>query len=137
MANSSSAKKRIRSSARRHDRNRRVRSAVRTAVARVRQAETDESQEALRRAVSALDKAAQHGVLHPRNASRRKSRLMRQSVVTTASEAAAPRRRAAAQGTKAKAVSRTRKAAPAKGRAATKTERTASTQRRTAGRKDS
>ena len=32
--------------------------------------------EEVRRAISALDKAAEKGVLHPNNASRRKSRLM-------------------------------------------------------------
>ena len=37
----------------------------------------DAAQEAVRRATQALDKAAQKGVIHPNNAARRKSRLMK------------------------------------------------------------
>ncbi|MGH7698596.1 MAG: 30S ribosomal protein S20, partial [Candidatus Dormibacteria bacterium] len=83
MANSSSARKRIRSIARKHERNRRVRSSVRTVVAKVRRAIESPSEagpgELVRAAVSALDRAAEHGIIHPRNAARRKSRLMRQA----------------------------------------------------------
>ena len=38
----------------------------------------DSAEEAVRDAVVALDKAAQKGALHPNNAARRKSRIMRQ-----------------------------------------------------------
>jgi len=38
----------------------------------------EEAREALRTAVSALDKAAEKGVIHKNNAARRKSRLMQQ-----------------------------------------------------------
>ncbi len=80
MANTQSAKKRVRASARKRNRNRATRSAVKTLVSRARRPATGEaaglSSDEVRRAISALDKAAEKGVLHPNNASRRKSRLM-------------------------------------------------------------
>jgi small subunit ribosomal protein S20 len=81
LANTESAKKRIRSSARKWARNRRYRSAARTFVKKasthIREGEIDEAVEATRQAASILDKAARKGILHPRNAARRKSRLMK------------------------------------------------------------
>jgi small subunit ribosomal protein S20 len=147
MANTSSARKRIRSAARKHERNRRVRSSVRTAVARARRviegAEEGTAVELLKLATSALDKASEHGILHPRNVSRRKSRLMRSAFKSESADnapvkAAKPAgKRASAQGTKPKVVkagATTRKAAaPRTKRPATKTERTSSSQRRAAG----
>jgi small subunit ribosomal protein S20 len=144
MANTSSARKRIRSAARKHERNRRVRSSVRTAVARARRvidgAEEGTAEELLKLATSALDKASEHGILHPRNVSRRKSRLMRSAFKSESADnapvkAAKPAgKRASAQGTKPKAGATTRKAAaPRTKRPATKTERTSSSQRRAAG----
>lgn len=80
LANTASAKKRIRSSERRRVRNRLVRSSGRTHVKKARTLITagnlEEASEAVRLAVSKLDKAAAKGVIHPRNAARRKSRLM-------------------------------------------------------------
>jgi len=80
LANTASAKKRIRSSERRRVRNRLVRSTGRTYVKKARTliagGKLDEASEAVRAAVSKLDKAAAKGVIHPRNAARRKSRLM-------------------------------------------------------------
>ena len=81
MANSRSARKRIRANERKHVRNRAIRSSVRTKVGKARRAlvgldETIDSQAQLLVAVSALDRAAEKGVLHPNNAARRKSRLM-------------------------------------------------------------
>jgi len=148
MANTSSARKRIRSAARKHERNRRVRSSVRTAVTRARRviegAEAGSAEELLRWATSALDKASEHGILHKRNVSRRKSRLMRSAAKAGSAEdgevkAARPvGKRAAAQGTKPKASKagasgRKTVAAPRTRRPATKTERTSSSQRRAAG----
>ena len=80
MANTQSAKKRVRASLRKRDRNRSTRSAVKTLVSRARRpalpdAASLTSDEVLR-AISALDKAAEKGVLHANNASRRKARLM-------------------------------------------------------------
>ena len=79
MANTKSALKRIRSNARKRVRNRMVLSRTRTAVKAAREAiESGEtSSEAIRRAISQLDRAAAKGVIHPNNAARRKSRLMK------------------------------------------------------------
>jgi small subunit ribosomal protein S20 len=80
MANTRSAKKRVRASLRKRDRNRSTRSAVKTLVSRARRPALPDAasmtSEEVRRAISALDKAAEKGVLHANNASRRKSRLM-------------------------------------------------------------
>jgi len=88
MANLSSAKKHIRADARKNERNRRVKGAMRAAV---RQARTGivsndaNAAEALRRAISQLDKAAKKGVIKKGNANRRKSRLMRAYAQASAS----------------------------------------------------
>ena len=80
MANTASAKKRIRSSERRRVRNRVVRSAGRTYVKKARTliaaGKSQDAEEAVRQAISQLDKAAAKHVIHPRNAARRKGRLM-------------------------------------------------------------
>jgi small subunit ribosomal protein S20 len=44
----------------------------------IEDSETEAAEEAVTRAVVALDKAAQKGAIHQNNASRRKSRLMKQ-----------------------------------------------------------
>ena len=81
MANSRSARKRIRANERKHVRNRAVRSTVRTKVAKARRellsADATAGPEELRLAISALDRAAEKGILHKNNARRRKSRLAR------------------------------------------------------------
>jgi small subunit ribosomal protein S20 len=88
MANTRSAKKRVRSSARKRQHNRATRSAVKTLVGRARRlsaqpgAGLDATE--VRQAVRALDKAAEKGILHRRNAARRKSRLMRALAVAGA-----------------------------------------------------
>jgi small subunit ribosomal protein S20 len=80
MANIKSAKKRMVVSAKKHERNRTVRSAVKTRLTRVRrvvdQGEAAEP-ELVVAAISSLDRAAERGILHPNNAARRKSRLMK------------------------------------------------------------
>ena len=80
LANTASAKKRIRSSERRRVRNRVVRSAGRTYVKKARTliaaGKSQDAEEAVRQAISQLDKAAAKHVIHPRNAARRKGRLM-------------------------------------------------------------
>ncbi len=82
MANIKSAIKRIRSSARKRERNRVVRSRARTAVKKARLAlsenKPDEARLALQQAISELDHAAGKGVIHKNNAARRKARLMKQ-----------------------------------------------------------
>ena len=80
MANTKSALKRIRSSERKKARNKPVRTAlktfVRSAVTQINTGATEDSAEAVVRAISALDKAAGKGVIHKNQAARRKSRLM-------------------------------------------------------------
>ena len=82
MANTASAKKRVRSNARKARYNRIVRVKSRTAVKAAREAvegaELAPAQTAVARALSELDKAANKGVIHRNNAARRKSRLMKQ-----------------------------------------------------------
>ena len=80
MANTKSAKKRIRQTEKRTARNRHYISGSRTYVKRVRKliatGNLDEAEEAAKQAYSSLDKAARKKVLHPKNAARRKGRLM-------------------------------------------------------------
>lgn len=82
MANHPSALKRIRRNERARTRNRLVITSTRTYTKNARTAmsgsSADEAQAALREAISALDKAAAKGVIHPNSAARRKSRLMSQ-----------------------------------------------------------
>lgn len=80
MANIKSQIKRNRQNEKRRVRNRTIRGAARTAVAQARNAFTEgapETKEAVLKAISMLDKAAERGVIHPNNASRRKGRLMK------------------------------------------------------------
>ncbi len=79
MANIHSAIKRNRSSKRRAVRNQVARSQARSAVknARVAIASGEDVNKNVNAAASALDKAAEKGVIHKRNAARRKSRLMK------------------------------------------------------------
>lgn len=62
-------------------RNRSVRSYVKTVMARAENAieagQAEAGREAVTKAVSALDRAAKKGVIHPNQAARRKSRLTR------------------------------------------------------------
>ena len=104
MANTQSAKKRVRASLRKRDRNRSTRSAVKTLVSRARRPALPDAasltSEEVRRAISALDKAAEKGVLHANNASRRKARLM--SALAKLATAAEATEKAPAKGKAAK-----------------------------------
>ena len=79
MANIKSAKKRILTSAKRAERNKSIKSSVKTAVKKVHAAieagDQAQAQEKLVAAETALSKAATKGVLHKNNASRKVSRL--------------------------------------------------------------
>ena len=79
MPNTKSAESRMRSNARRHLHNHSIQSRLKTLeknyVALLATGKKDEASVALRTVVSAFDKAAKAGVLHPNNASRKKSRL--------------------------------------------------------------
>jgi small subunit ribosomal protein S20 len=80
LANTKSAKKRILQNEKRRLRNREVMSRTRTYVKRARIAIDEKdlpaSEEAIRLAISELDRAVAKGVIHKNNAARRKSRLM-------------------------------------------------------------
>ena len=80
MPNNAAAEKRMRQEKKRRLRNRMVKSTVKTYVTKARQAIDSgaDAQEAVRTAVSELDRAAKKGVIHRNNAARRKSRLMKQ-----------------------------------------------------------
>ena len=82
MANIKSQIKRNRQNQKRRARNRVYRGSARTFVRKARLAiesgDVEEARAATLQAASALDKAAEKGVLHKNNASRRKGRLMKQ-----------------------------------------------------------
>lgn len=81
MANHKSALKRIKQNEKRNERNRHVRSTLRTFIKRVREAAAAKNpvaaKEALDAAIPVIDAAASKGVIHPSNASRNVSRLTR------------------------------------------------------------
>ena len=83
MPNNPSAAKRMRQEQKRRLHNRSIKSLVKTQITKARQAIDAEvgysdAEAAVRSAVSELDRAAKKGVIHPNNAARRKSRLMKQ-----------------------------------------------------------
>ena len=79
MANTHSAEKRHRQSLKRNTRNTAVKSEVKTAIKKAREAITSgdatKAKDALKAATSLLNRAASKGVLHVRNAQRRVARL--------------------------------------------------------------
>ena len=81
MANIRSAIKRIRSSARKRERNQVFRSRARTYVSKTRrliaEGKIEEAKEEVQLAIVALDKAAAKGIIHRNKAARSKSRLMK------------------------------------------------------------
>jgi len=81
LPHTKSAIKNLRKNRRRRMRNRLFRSRARTAVKKARRlieaGQLEEAREAVRVAYSALDKAAEKGIIHKNNAARRKARLMR------------------------------------------------------------
>lgn len=81
MATTKSAKKAARVSLRKRARGKPVRTALKTYISAaekvIKRQEPETAQTATVRAISALDKAAEKGIIHPNNAARRKSRLMK------------------------------------------------------------
>jgi small subunit ribosomal protein S20 len=79
VANIKSQIKRVKTNEKRRQRNKSVRSAVRTAVRRFREAvesgDADKATELQRAAARALDKAASKGVIHKNQAANRKSAM--------------------------------------------------------------
>lgn len=81
MANLQASKKDIRKTAKRTLRNRIVRSELKTLAKRVTQCDKNDSAEVKATAqsyISALDKAAKRGIIHPNKVSRHKSHLAAQ-----------------------------------------------------------
>jgi len=81
LTSKKSAQKAARVAQRKAERNRPIRSSVKTYVTKARRLilenDLDAAQEVVKQAITVLDKAAQKGVIHPNNAARRKSRLMK------------------------------------------------------------
>ena len=90
MANIKSQIKRNHQNEKRRLNNRNVRGAARTAVNQARAAFDEgapETKEAVLKAISALDKAAEKGVIHKNAAARRKGRLMKKLATFVPAEA--------------------------------------------------
>ena len=81
MPNTRSARKQVRVTQRRYLRNKSIQSLCKTNITKAEKlifsGELESAQEAAATAVSSLDRAAEKGVIHPNNAARRKSRLMK------------------------------------------------------------
>jgi len=81
LPNTSSAQKQVRVTQRRQMRNKSIRSLCKTSITKAERlifsGELEAAQEAAVAAISSLDRAAEKGVIHPNNAARRKSRLMK------------------------------------------------------------
>jgi small subunit ribosomal protein S20 len=79
MPNTKSAQRRVRSNARRHQRNHAIKSRLKTLekkyLALTAAGKQEEAATTLRSVSSALDKASKSGVIHPNLARRKKSRL--------------------------------------------------------------
>jgi len=85
--------KRFEKQEKRRVRNRAVRSTVKTFISRAREAiaggeESDSILASVQRAMRELDRAAKKGIIHPNNAARRKSRLMKRLNAASAAPAA-------------------------------------------------
>ena len=122
MANIKSQIKRNKQNEKRRLRNRVYRGSARVAVRNAQSAmeagNAEETQAAMLQAISALDKAAEKGVIHKNNAARRKSRLMKRMSALNielkpvkVEKEAAPKKAAAKKSTKKAAK---KKAAPKK-----------------------
>ena len=96
MPHSKSAQKQVRIDKRRGLRNKSVRTLCKTNITKAERlifsGELESARDAAAAAISSLDKAAEKGVIHPNNASRRKSRLMKKlnDALTPASTEAKP-----------------------------------------------
>ena len=92
MPVSKSVQKQVRVAERRRLRNKSVRSLCKTNITKVERlifsGELEAAQGAVVAAISALDKAAEKGVIHPNNAARRKSRLLKKLNEAQASSSA-------------------------------------------------
>ncbi len=91
MPNIKQARKQARNSQKRQMRNRAVRSRTKTFITRAEKlvfaGEVESAQAAVAESIRALDRAAEKGIIHPNNAARRKSRLMKKLNQAQASSA--------------------------------------------------
>ncbi|MBU4533451.1 MAG: 30S ribosomal protein S20 [Eubacteriales bacterium] len=85
MAHSRSALKRIETARKRTERNRRVKSALKTTIKKYETAlgTGEEVQDRLRTALVRIDKAVTKGIMHKRTAARKKSRLTKRMNAST------------------------------------------------------
>ncbi len=81
MPNTRSARKQVRATQRRRLRNKSIQSLCKTNITKAERlifsGELESAQKAAVAAIGSLDRAAEKGVIHPNNAARRKSRLMK------------------------------------------------------------
>ena len=81
MPNTKSAQKQVRATRKRQLRNKSVRSQNKTMVSKAEElifsGQVKQAEGGVTAAISSLDKAAEKGIIHPNNAARRKSRLMK------------------------------------------------------------
>ena len=81
MPQTKSAQKEMRATKKRRLRNKTTRSLCKSRITKAERlifsGELEEGKEAVVAAISSLDKAAEKGIIHPNNAARRKSRLMK------------------------------------------------------------
>ena len=81
MPQSKSAQNEVRASKKKQLHNKSIRSLVKTNITKAERlifsGELESAQSAVVVAISALDRAAEKGIIHPNNAARRKSRLMK------------------------------------------------------------
>ena len=129
-ARTPSALKRVRQSLRRRAVNRRTRSETKTLVQQASEIALGRADgngpEAVVAAISALDKAAEKGIIHPNNAARRKSRLMSKAnaahlldgVETPAAASTAKKRTTASKTAQRKKVAAAKASKAASGKAA-------------------
>jgi small subunit ribosomal protein S20 len=81
LPQSKSAQKQVRVAEKRQLRNKSVRSLCKTNITKAERlifsGELEAAKQAVAEAINSLDKAAEKGIIHPNNAARRKSRLMK------------------------------------------------------------
>jgi len=128
LPNIKSAEKRVRVTERKRLRNKSARTMCKTSITKAERlifmGDVNAAQEAVVVAITSLDKAAEKGIIHPNNAARRKSRLMKKfnqlqaqapsAPAVTKPKAAKPKPKAKAAKPKAKAAEAKPKAAEAK-----------------------
>ncbi len=92
MPHTKSAQKQVRVSEKRQLRNKSARSLCKTNITKAEKlifsGELESARQVVEAAISSLDKAAEKGIIHPNNAARRKSRLMKKLNEAQASSSA-------------------------------------------------